>query len=156
MHCEKFTETIRANIFETFWAMTWQEKKMFVSSMVDMKPTQNPKKETPSRRNCTRVYYLKLGDQKFRVCLRTFIGILGIKEWTIRYWLGERPKDQTQIISERNTISTLKASITEFLHLLPKLPSHYCRKNSTKLVSSQLFHQNVSYTEYTVRMQDQS
>lgn len=57
--------------------------------MVDKKPTSRKTKISNSRRSDTKMYYLKVNDKKVRVCLKTFLETLGIKEWTVRYWLGD-------------------------------------------------------------------
>lgn len=135
INCEKFTETVRLNIFKEYWKMSWIEKKMFVSSLVDKKPTNRKTTgRADTRRGSTKVYYLKLNDQKYRVCLKTFLGTLGIKEWTVRYWLGEKPnKETTMNRREDIALPTLKELVQTFLRDMPKMPSHYCRKESTKL-----------------------
>ncbi|GBP31627.1 hypothetical protein EVAR_84073_1 [Eumeta japonica] len=61
----------------------------------------------------------------------TFLGTLGIKEWTVRYWLGETPRNETTMNRrEDNALrtSTLKEFVQAFLRDMPKMPSHYCRK----------------------------
>lgn len=94
INCEKFSESERENIFKKFWQLSWEEKKMFVCSLIDTKPTgRRITKTIDSRRTITKVYYLKLNENKERVCRKTFLRTLGIKEWTIRYWLGERPNN---------------------------------------------------------------
>ncbi|KAL4719979.1 hypothetical protein ACJJTC_017321 [Scirpophaga incertulas] len=42
---------------------------------------------TPS--GCQRVTLMMINSKKERVCFKTFLATLGIKEWTVRYWLGE-------------------------------------------------------------------
>lgn len=115
--------------------MSWIAKKMFVSSLVDKKPTKRKTTQrADTRRGITKVYYLKLNNQKIRVCLKTFLGTLGIKEWTVRYWLGEKPNRDTTMKRKENTaLPPLKELVQTFLRAMPKLPSHYCRKESTKL-----------------------
>ncbi|KAJ8712479.1 hypothetical protein PYW07_005321 [Mythimna separata] len=105
MYCSKLTEEVRSNIFKAFWNMSWQEKKMYVSSMVDLKPTTRKTKKSNSRRSDTKIYYLKVNDKKERVCLKTFLETLGIKEWTVRYWLGEK-KNKSNESEPRDTSVT--------------------------------------------------
>ena len=88
-----------------------------------------------TRRSITKVYYLKLNNNKMRVCLKTFLGMLGIKEWTVRYWLREKSNRDTT--TRHNDTAwpchSLKELVQIFLRAMPKLPSHYCRKESKKL-----------------------
>lgn len=113
---------------------------MYVLSMVDIKCTKKKTTASNSRRSTTKEYYLKHDNIKERVCLKTFLHTLGIKEWTVRYWLGERPQTRSENKSSRNdnhnilnVSPPLKQLIKDFLSALPKLPSHYCRKSSMKL-----------------------
>lgn len=133
-HCDKFTETVRLNIFNEFWKLAWIAKKMFVSSLVDRKTTKRKTtNRVDTRRSATKVYYLKLNDQKMRVCLKTFLGTLGIKEWTVRYWLGEKSNKESSKGQRDVALPQLKELVQIFLRAMPKMPSHYCRKESTKL-----------------------
>ncbi|XP_046963625.1 uncharacterized protein LOC124542320 [Vanessa cardui] len=155
MYCSKLTEEVRSEIFKTYWKMSWQEKKMYVSSMVDQIPTTRKTKGSNSRRSDTKKYFLKVNDKKERVCQKTFLETLGIKEWTVRYWLGEKmnksefePEQREVIVKEPK-----KDLAKKYLIALPKLPSHYCRQSSSKLYlepiiqsKSQLYRLYVDYS----------
>lgn len=133
--CAQLTEEMRISIFNEFWCMSWSQKKVFVSSMVDKTTTQRKTKGTDSRRSSSKAYYFKIEGKRERVCLKTFINTLGVKEWTIRYWLGDRNNKENQAnVSIPSLINTesKRDSIKSYLSALPKLPSHYCRKSSTK------------------------
>lgn len=148
MFCSQLTEDLQKSIFEDFWSKSWQEKKIFVISMIDKVPVQRGKKGHNSRRSNTKFYYLQVNGRKERVCLKTFLATLGIKEWTVRYWLGEGRGDassNTELTTNLNTTATQdystskKSSVKDYLTLLPKLPSHYCRKTTTKQYLEPLF-----------------
>lgn len=155
MYCPKLTEEERSEIFKNYWKMSWQEKKMYISSMVDKMPTTRKTRGSISRRTDTKVYYLKINDKKERVCLKTFLGTLGIKEWTIRYWLGEKTNiNHTSDASVAVVTESKKESARKYLMALPKLPSHYCRQSTSKLylepiiqTKSQLYR---LYADYSV------
>ncbi|KAL4716245.1 hypothetical protein ACJJTC_004739 [Scirpophaga incertulas] len=59
MYCPKLSEDVRSNIFKEFWGRNWQEKKIYISSMVDRKPTVRKTKCTGSKRFDTKIYYLR-------------------------------------------------------------------------------------------------
>ncbi|CAH2267921.1 jg8383 [Pararge aegeria aegeria] len=40
--CSKFSDEIRQSIFGEFWKMTWEEKKIFVLSMIDIRAKDTP------------------------------------------------------------------------------------------------------------------
>lgn len=137
-YCNVFTEEVRKKIFDEFWAMSWKEKKLYVLTLIDTQDTQRKTKGAgSSRRSESKIYHLKAANKKVRVCQSMFLGTLGIKEWTCRYWLGERGHRASQEASAQAGRQadqvTKKHSVLEFLREIPKLPSHYCRKSSQKL-----------------------
>lgn len=154
MYCSKLTEEVRSQIFKTYWKMSWQEKKMYVSSMVDKIPTTRKTKSSNSRRSDTKIYYLKVNDKKERVCLKTFLETLGIKEWTVRYWLGEKTSNSNESEPGDEVVKEPKKELArKYLTALPKLPSHYCRQSTSKLYlepiiqsKSQLYRLYVDYS----------
>ncbi|CAH2095417.1 unnamed protein product [Euphydryas editha] len=135
LFCSHLTQDMRLSIFNKYWSMSWLQKKIFVSSMVDKTDTQRKTKGTDSRRSSSKAYYFQIEGKKERVCLITFLNTLGIKEWTVRYWLGDRGnKENHTNVSTSSLVTTenKRDSIKSYLSALPKLPSHYCRKSSTK------------------------
>lgn len=155
MYCSKLTEEVRSEIFKAYWKMNWQEKKMYVSSMVDQIPTSRKTKSSNSRRSNTKIYYLKVNDKKERVCQKTFLETLAIKEWTVRYWLGEKMNKNESEPEEGGVVVKVpkKDLAKKYLIALPKLPSHYCRQSSSKLYlepiiqsKSQLYRLYVDYS----------
>jgi hypothetical protein len=157
MYCSKLTEEIRKNIFDTYWKMSWEEKKMYVCSMIDKKPTKRKTKDCNSRRSDSKIYYLKVNNKKERVCLNTFLETLGIREWTVRYWLGDKTETVKTTSVQREDVSvkvSKKELVKKYLNALPKLPSHYCRQSTSKLylepliqTKSQLYRLYVDYSQ---------
>lgn len=48
LQCRMFSESDRKAIFEKFWKnMSWQEKRVFVQTLVDVVPAKNKKKSSP-------------------------------------------------------------------------------------------------------------
>ncbi|CAH2108473.1 unnamed protein product [Euphydryas editha] len=110
-------------------------EKKIVSSMVDKTDTQRKTKGTDSRNSSSKAYYFQIEGKKERVCLITFLNTLGIKEWTVRYRLGDRGNKENHTNMSTSLLVTTESkrdSINSCLSALPKLSSHYCRKSSTK------------------------
>lgn len=84
--------------------------------MVDKKPTSRKTTNSNSRRSDTKIYYLKVNDKKERVCLKTFLETLSIKEWTVRYWVGDKTNSTSKL--EKNS---------------------RCRQRTEKRISSKIF-----------------
>ncbi|CAH2986745.1 unnamed protein product [Chilo suppressalis] len=133
LFCSNLTEETRQQIFKRFWNMTWKEKKMYVRSMVDTQIVKRKTTGSESRRSETKLYYLQINGKKERVCLKSFLATLAIKEWTVRYWICKTVDVNSDHTNFTPSLPTSKQdSVKSYLNLLPKLPSHYCRQSSTK------------------------
>ncbi|KAJ4427195.1 hypothetical protein ANN_24812 [Periplaneta americana] len=78
----KFKATKRRHIFQAFWkTMTWEQRTVYVSNLVDFTPTKRSgSTNSESRRKRTFVYNLKVDEKKIQVCKKMFLCTLGIKE----------------------------------------------------------------------------
>lgn len=86
LKCSLITERERLTIFTKFWAMSWPEKKVYIEMMVDLKETKRKrgrKNEEISRRSKTVNYYLRVENERHRVCKKMFLGTLAIGEWFV-------------------------------------------------------------------------
>lgn len=146
-HCNKFSQAQRTEIFRRFWSMSWIERKAFMCAHVTQVNTR--KNTVPggiSRRDFTLEYRLSNGslDGNLQVCREMFLNTLGIGYRMMQLWVkksnyniptasdrsGQRNNERT---SERMTI------VKNFFGSLPKMPSHYARKNSSKLYLEPVF-----------------
>ncbi|XP_049802822.1 uncharacterized protein LOC126237069 [Schistocerca nitens] len=135
--CHQFSVDDRQAVFNTFWeTMSWDQRKVYVINFVDVIPTKHPGKNISKyRRKGALIYHLKNKLGRHKVCKKMFLNTLGIKGWTVRYWLD----NSTQGMSPETDSSRLRIRQTKkkgertFVNSLPKLPSHYCRKSSSKL-----------------------
>lgn len=146
-HCSLFSKDERSIVFERFWKMNWSQKKAYVCNLVkiDVKKTNTAVK---SRRSHTPTYFLmKANGREYQVCRNMFLSTLGIKEKMMRYWVNskldfgmfEHPDDiqEKKMIKFREGLyykknQERKNHLRQFLTMLPKLESHYCRKDSKK------------------------
>lgn len=150
-NCEKFTLKQRQILFQKFWKQDWSEKNIYVSSLV----TKEAKRTltvttTENRRNSSFKYFLMNGNEKLEVCKLMFLGTLGLKEWMVHNWIntsedGLQKEKISRISKPRNDkLDVLK----QWLLLLPKLPSHYCRKSSKVYLEGNFTHKNGIYKLY--------
>lgn len=97
--CFNITEEKRNTIFETFWNLTWGERKVSINSLVDEKPVaQRINGEgMESRRNHTLTYHLKpdLCKERGKVCKTMFLHTLGLREWTVLNWILTEHTEET-------------------------------------------------------------
>lgn len=157
--CSEFTEVERANIFKKFWELSWKEKEVLVCSSVTLSLPKVRTCKGPSRRKGTVTYRLKHEGTLKPVCKRFFLNTLDLGEWTALNWIKNNDSCSTENTREAqemdaeardedidniensaiNNIPTVKRrsavktnSAREWLDKLPKLPSHYTRKDTSK------------------------
>ena len=139
----KVPEQARQEIFDRFWKETdWDQRKIYVCSMVDVVEKKEIKQEKNSRRSCSLQYHLNVGDERVRVCTTMFQNTIKIPHRTILIWL-ERGKDgivkTSKYSSQQERTKGKNASEKErvpkanlFVDQLTKVPSHYCRQSTAK------------------------
>ncbi|KAL5246393.1 hypothetical protein ACI65C_013801 [Semiaphis heraclei] len=142
--CNEIAEVNRLGIFNHFWKnLNWDEKKTYVTSLIITTPVKQRTVES-SRRNSTMSYNLKVKDAYLCVCKTMFLNTLGLGEKQVLTWCLTAKDTELNIYEtnkEKNKRSTMRITpekikrkfVTEFLEKLPKLPSHYCRKSTSRL-----------------------
>lgn len=144
IQCFKISEEERLSIFKSFWNLTWNEKKIYVSSRVIKKKTKRArhrKNENDSRRDYSLQYFVDKQHERIRVCKTMFSNTLGMSGRTISIWVRddreatkEKANKETKTDNGRHLKSAEKRlGVQDFFNHLPKLESHYCRKSTTKL-----------------------
>ena len=149
--CHELKEEDRLELFNAFWQMDWGQKKTYLSTLVECKIKERERirsKNEFSNRVYTFEYFLKMNKPppnceeniKLQVCLKTFSATFGIKPSTIHRWIKESRHGMVRSPAEKKYESKINQSnktkednSRKFLNELPKLPSHYCRKDSSKL-----------------------
>ncbi|VEN62189.1 unnamed protein product [Callosobruchus maculatus] len=148
--CTAITEHERKSIYSEFWRMTWEEKKIYVKTLVDIKYVSRRKSTgEDSRRNNSLFCYLKPPgrSEKIRVCKKQFLNTLCLGEWTVLNWVKENlentENDEQNLDSsystkklpkrQSNVKSREKDFLLKFFDKLPKLESHYCRASTSKI-----------------------
>lgn len=130
-HCSTIEEADREDIFKCFWEhMTWEEKKMYVRSLVDVIPVKRRRGSENSRRSSTLNFYLKVDGERMRVCKSLFLATLGLGEWSALNWVQDTGNAQQNaaVCHKREAHEFMKS----FLQDLPKVPSHYCKSSASK------------------------
>lgn len=111
-----------------------------------------------SHRSATYQYNLIIKNEKTPVCKTLYLNTLCLGEWSVKHWVDESMHGMvesaesriTKRPSQRDIFEEDKALMRKFLEELNKLPSHYCRKDTSKLYLEQTF-QSYSqlHREYT-------
>ena len=129
-HCSTIEEADREIIFKRFWEnMNWEEKRMYVSGLVDDIPVQRRRGSENSRRSSTFVFFLRVNGQRLRVCRSMFLATLGIGAWSAQNWVQDTDTTKKKTTSQHREAHEF---IRSFLKDLPKVPSHYCRSSTSK------------------------
>ena len=136
-NCNDISEEDRTELFNSFWTkLDWKQRKTYVASLVDCKSPQNCRRKE-SRRSGTLQNHLRVNGGRRRVCRTMFLNTFGLREWSVRAWAKAGHTHGMQESSQRSppkVCDDAKAQLARsFLESLPKLSSHYCRKDSTKL-----------------------
>lgn len=157
-NCSSFNETIRMEIFETFWEMSWEQKKLYVRGLINCIEIKRLTSEN-SQRTQTIQYFLKNNFNRLQVCRQMFLSTLGVKEKMVRNWITNTGKHGTEFSGElkknlrvelkRSSVSgqrnqTKRTYLESWLKKLPKMESHYCRQQTKKLYFEASF---ASYNE---------
>jgi hypothetical protein len=141
-HCGNFEEHIRIKIFTTFWKMmTWDQRKVFVSGHVTLQPPARRTQTKTIKRSTTLIYRLHNGNELVQVCKIMFMNTLGLRRSMVESWVKDSAygiSESKYLKNERRNSSNFKvtcfAESVEFLKIffndLPKLPSHYVRKDT--------------------------
>lgn len=133
------TEDERVMINTEYWALdTMQKKNQFIANWVE----QISKKEcttgvVESKREYSRLYFLPVGGNRVAVCKGFFLKTLCIGENKVGVVLKNLPDSKCAIGDRRgNHPGRRKPEIDrdivrEHINSFPRVPSHYCRANST-------------------------
>lgn len=87
--CQSIKEQERENLFKNFWkTLNWDQRKVYIVSLVERKEVLRKRTVSEaSRRSDTLQYHLVVNGKKVQVCQQMFLNTLGIKKWTVRYWI---------------------------------------------------------------------
>ncbi len=133
--CSAISEDQRQQIFTTFWKkMDWDQRKVYVRSLI--KVSAKKAKTSPcSKREDSFFYYLNVNNEHIPVCKKMFCSTLGVKMTMVRDWIkGDITSSMytKQPQKKRKDSDPKRLSARTFLETLPTVPSHYCRKSSSK------------------------
>ena len=118
--------------------MSWPQKQILVVSLtqvVDVSRRTTDKED--SRRNASCKYFINTGKVRVPVCKQMFLTTTGLTDYFVRTYAsganGEHASDSTSpdtVLKTRQ--SATRETVRAFFQKLPSLPSHYCRKLSSK------------------------
>lgn len=137
----------RDKIFSTFWASGNHDRQWdFIRNSSRRKETspraKNNQPAAASKKKWFYSYFFKCNDEEIKVCKTMFLSTLGIGEsWVGSAWNHLNPdKGNTVSPDKRGRHNAHPIAITpekietvkEHIKLFPRVPSHYCRKDSER------------------------
>ncbi|CAL8094746.1 unnamed protein product [Orchesella dallaii] len=157
-NCDMFSETDRQAIFIQFWKdLDWDQKRVYVLSLTEKVPTKACQSEGDfSRRSESIFYYLQRNGKKLKVCQKMFLNTLGLRQSQVFRWIKgckttRKVRNTSKCIPEKDGTKYAKT----FIDSLPKMESHYCRRDTTKLYLEPVYDSNAHlfrvYTEFCKR-----
>ncbi|XP_022829230.1 uncharacterized protein LOC111358350 [Spodoptera litura] len=143
-NCERFENERRQEIHTNFWKnLNWDQRKVYVVGLVNRKGTARKTNDQGSRREGTFDYFLPMNEgQNLQVCRTTFLNTLCLGSYTVQSWVK---KSRDRVIPCQEIQNTMRSrtprsgtqqkllTARNFLDNIPKLPSHYARKETSKL-----------------------
>lgn len=145
--CTQITDEDRKNIFDNFWKnhKTWHEKKAYIKGLVATRDIKRRRKEVTGKHFKSEGHdlFLPTGTgQKVKVCRFFFLNTIDLGRDTFMRWVKRDKRSSSPSVSENGeeTATVIKdkvqinkaKKVREWLDLLPKVPSHYCRASTTK------------------------
>ncbi|CAG7728675.1 unnamed protein product [Allacma fusca] len=131
--CHEFPDYIRRRYFDTFWQeMNWEQRKIYVRSLISMKPVKAHTKNSEAFRSDVVYYHLRSPydeDTLLRVCKPFFLSTFGVGKQMVVHWC----KGSTKSDSSRKESSDASEPVIFAQHFLSLLPKHYCQKSLSKL-----------------------
>lgn len=138
----KIKEEDRQKIFDEFWKLgdLQRQRQFILFSMDSIKPKYQYKREN-SNRMCNNAFYFLIGENKIRVCKTYFKGTLAITDRPIRTVLHKKLESISGMIStdlrgkhdnHRKIDDAIKEAVRRHINSIPRIESHYCRKDSKK------------------------
>lgn len=147
--CGNITEQKRQQLFSYFWQLNSnQRRKDWIAQCAVKKAIKRPNKDNNTR-SCAYDYFINEGEGRRRVCQKYLLSTLDITQRFILYTLentdGGYAKSDGRVSNggSNRTNEIVTEHANNFIESLPKMPSHYCRKDSKRLYFPEEF-RNVS------------
>ncbi|CAG9787526.1 unnamed protein product [Diatraea saccharalis] len=138
-NCSNVSEEKRINIFDYFWGLSSQRKKDWLIGMTAKSDIKRKRSKDSAVRHNTYYYYINDGEGRRKVCKKFLVDTLGVSPKYVSYTLANasyglsKEEGRGKTIPKNKTPPLVKESAINFIKSLPALPSHYCRKDSTRL-----------------------
>lgn len=154
---EKLNDDAKAEIFKNFWDLGNVDlQRGFICKHVKRHSSARSRKED-SRRKFSQTYYLPFKGIEHKVCKLFFLKTLDISEKMTRTALAKSERNVACINSPDkrghhppgNKLSTETVQFAEeHINSFPRVPAHWCRKDSTKEYLEPILNKRKMYNLY--------
>ena len=138
-NCQDISDDKRKSIFDHFWSLSPQRKKDWLVGMTSKSDVKRKRSKESCFRENTFNYFINDGEGRRKVCKKFLVKTLDVSLKYVTYTLSNAylgsSKDEARgkLVPANKTPQIVKESAINFIKSLPALPSHYCRKDSTRL-----------------------
>lgn len=147
-NCQKFDESTRNNIFNTFWKLNWEAKKVFVKSHVSQTPSKLNRVKN-SRKQYSFMYKLPHKDGSLQVCRSMFLSTLSIKKDMVKGWIksnieaggNKLAENQQSTVGKKSNAENQKSTSGNKSPSQDQRPSLGSKNNSYKVYLNEYFEQ---------------
>lgn len=137
--CGSITEEKRKSIHTYYWNLSVTRRRDWLVSMTQKTAVKRKRTKDSDKRSFTFKYSITEGEGKRPVCLQFLAATLDVGTKFIQYTiqnseLGLSKEDNRGRCEPHNkTKETTMMSVMNFFKGLPAIPSHYCRKDSSRV-----------------------
>ncbi|KAL4718752.1 hypothetical protein ACJJTC_001895 [Scirpophaga incertulas] len=137
--CQSISDERRLSLFKHFWSLTSEKQRDWLVHMSRKTDIKRKRNKDSGRRIYSFEYYINHNEDRRKVCQQFLLNTLDITQTYVYYTLTNASqgcsKDDLRgkTIPANKTKEQSRQSVYNFIKNLPALPSHYCRKDSTKL-----------------------
>lgn len=157
----KCSETIsneqRHQLFEDFWKLgEYSRQSDYIAARVKRLTCKRQRVEG-SRRKCSFSYEFHWHEDKITVCKKFFLATLCISEKRVRVIMEKLQRSESRTVSPdrrgkhepgiRISSERMKL-VNEHIDKFPRVPSHYCRKDSSKIYLETMLNKEIMYNLY--------
>lgn len=128
--------------------MSWNEKSVFVRTSVKARDVKERRgKSDNSIRNKSSLFTLLTSSGRHRVCEEMYLNTTGLGSWWVLNTVSRQNGTEAVDVAQGTVTDTRKSTepsagvlfIQQFMDRLPKMPSHYCRRDTSKMYLEPMF-----------------
>ena len=159
--CIKVSENKRKKLHDEFWALpSWEAKKAYIKPLTNTRvPIKRRQEIDKSRKSESHDCFMPSDEgNNVKVCRELFLATFSLKENMFRGWvrdpeLHQENTDDPELNPQQINIPAAHSRVTskqkrqlvsQWLEEIPKVPSHYCRANTSRVYVENTF-RSVSY-----------